>query len=111
MGPRNQDFGDDKTGMLRQLVNDSADTRANVAALGTKVKGIESDHRELRDELRTELASVHDQLKQQGSDIRLILTWAKIAPALVSGSVVATAAVFAYLLSKVPPEMWALLVK
>jgi hypothetical protein len=109
--PAGRDDFDGKTGLLRQIERDVGDARVEVAEVRTEVDGIKSDHRELRDELRSELASVHSQLRAHGDDLRAILTWAKMAPVLVSGSVVATAAVFAYLLSKVPPEMWALLVK
>lgn len=93
-----------KTGMLRAIERD-------VAIVSTKVKTIESDHRELRDELKTELASVHEQLRHHGSELRLILIWSKAAAVLVPTSIGGTVAVVAYLLSKVPVEAWASLLK
>lgn len=108
------DFDGSKTGLIRQLVADTGDMREEVAEVRTKVGAIESDHRELRDELRQELANVRAVLEHHTTELHRILIWAAAAAVLVPTAIGGTGAAFLFVLSKfskIPPEAWASLLK
>lgn len=98
---------DGKTGLLRQVLADTAQARAEVAVLGERVDGMASDHRELKDEVRDNYASLHKSLAENTRQLRFIHAWAAGAGI----GVVGTAVAIAYLLSKIPPTAWASLLK
>jgi hypothetical protein len=102
---------DGKTGLLRQVLADTADARVEVAELGVRVDGLASDHRELNERVQANYASLHEGLADATAQLRWIRAWSAAACVLVPGSIVGTVGLVAYLLSKIPPAAWASIMK